>query len=91
MDACLLFGYCRRDVGFLMAAKSFNRFVVGQFARWIQAIPVLRAADMARKGPPPSPSPHQARKPLGWPRCPSMPSETRNPPLLRTCLSLEAP
>eukprot|EP00667_Euglena_gracilis_P017682 EG_transcript_18675 len=50
VDAVMLFGYCRRDVGFLMAAKSFGRFIVGRLARWIQAIPVTRSADMAKKG-----------------------------------------
>ena len=46
----MLFGYSKRDVGFLMAAKSYTRFLVGQFARLMNAIPVVRAQDLAKKG-----------------------------------------
>ena len=46
----MLFGYSKRDVGFLMAAKSFNRMVVGQFAKLMNAIAVVRPGDIAKKG-----------------------------------------
>jgi len=46
----LILTVCMRKLGFLIAAKSMTRFVVGYFARQLGAIPVHRAQDAAIGG-----------------------------------------
>lgn len=46
----LILTTCMRKLGFLIAAKSMTRFMVGYFARQLGAIPVHRAQDAAIAG-----------------------------------------
>eukprot|EP00002_Diphylleia_rotans_P039858 TRINITY_DN934_c0_g3_i1.p1 TRINITY_DN934_c0_g3~~TRINITY_DN934_c0_g3_i1.p1 ORF type:complete len:501 (+),score=93.14 TRINITY_DN934_c0_g3_i1:51-1553(+) len=50
VDAMLLIACCPRILSFLMAAKSFQRAVIGWFAKKLQAIPVIRPQDSAVSG-----------------------------------------
>jgi glycerol-3-phosphate O-acyltransferase / dihydroxyacetone phosphate acyltransferase len=46
----LILAHCRRKLGFLIAAKSMQKKVVGFFARSLHSIPVVRALDAAKPG-----------------------------------------
>ena len=46
----LILTHCKRKLGFLIAAKSMTRWVVGYFAKQLGAIPVHRAQDAAVAG-----------------------------------------
>lgn len=50
VDGVVLLGNCRREISFLIAEKSYNRPVVGLFARAFRCIPVLRRIDRATPG-----------------------------------------
>eukprot|EP00759_Apiculatamorpha_spiralis_P045786 PhF_6_TR42630/c1_g1_i1/m.64104/K13507/GAT; glycerol-3-phosphate O-acyltransferase / dihydroxyacetone phosphate acyltransferase len=47
IDALILRSCCKRDVRFIIAAKSMTRPVVGQFARLMNSVPVTRPQDVA--------------------------------------------
>lgn len=47
MDPILVMDHCPRDIGWLVAAASMKRRVVGTFARALNSIPVARPQDMA--------------------------------------------
>lgn len=46
----LILAHCRRKLGFLIAAKSMQKKIVGFFARSLHSIPVVRAGDAAKPG-----------------------------------------
>lgn len=50
VDPLIILAYCPRIVGFLIAASSLKKAVVGWFARQVRSIPVQRAQDCARNG-----------------------------------------
>ena len=50
VDALMLYTSAPRKVGFIIAAKSMKRQIVGSFARFLEAIPVVRPQDEARRG-----------------------------------------
>eukprot|EP01060_Flectonema_neradi_P006073 TRINITY_DN14057_c0_g1_i1.p1 TRINITY_DN14057_c0_g1~~TRINITY_DN14057_c0_g1_i1.p1 ORF type:complete len:637 (+),score=74.35 TRINITY_DN14057_c0_g1_i1:82-1992(+) len=50
VDALMLYTSAPRTVGFIIAAKSMKRQIVGSFARFCEAIPVVRPQDEARRG-----------------------------------------
>lgn len=43
MDPLVISGYLPREVGFLVAAKSMRKPIIGHFARALKGIPVERA------------------------------------------------
>ena len=45
----LILCHCKRRLGFLIAAKSMTRPIVGFFARSLDSIPVTRALDVAEQ------------------------------------------
>jgi len=47
MDPILVMDHCPRDIGWLVAAASMKRRVVGTFARALNSIAVARPQDMA--------------------------------------------
>ncbi|XP_049848728.1 uncharacterized protein LOC126316675 [Schistocerca gregaria] len=51
VDPMLIMTYCKRRLGFLIAEKSMDRFMVGYFARQLGSIPIVRAMDAAVTGP----------------------------------------
>lgn len=46
----MIIAHCDRDISFTMAASSFNKPVVGQFAKALNVIPVVRPEDSKKKG-----------------------------------------
>ncbi|RNF21916.1 glycerol-3-phosphate acyl transferase [Trypanosoma conorhini] len=46
IDALLIRANCGRPVRFIMAEKSFHRPIIGQFARMMHAVPVVRPQDV---------------------------------------------
>ena len=50
VDGIMLLSYTNRHLGFLIAKKSFDKPVIGHFAKLIGAIPVVRKEDMAKVG-----------------------------------------
>ena len=50
LDPAILIATAQRPVGFLTAAVSMKRFLIGAAARLCQSIPVMRAQDLARVG-----------------------------------------
>jgi len=50
VDGCILYSTIKRDVRFMVAAKSMRRPVIGDMFRASKAIPVERAQDLAEKG-----------------------------------------
>ena len=50
VDPMLLIAHCPRPLGFCMAASSFNKPVIGSFAKKINVIPVYRPEDEQIKG-----------------------------------------
>ena len=50
VDALLLLSYTNRHLGFLIAKKSWDKPLIGHFAKMIRAIPVVRKEDMAQVG-----------------------------------------
>ena len=48
LDAAVLVGTANRPVSFLIAAVSMTRFFIGWAARQVNALPVVRAQDLAR-------------------------------------------
>ena len=49
VDPIILISSCPRPIGFLMAAVSLKRRIVGFFGRMLNSIPVVRAQDYAKK------------------------------------------
>ena len=49
LDPVLVMEHCGREIGWLVAAASMKRAVVGRFARALGAIPVARPQDLAHK------------------------------------------
>lgn len=50
VDPLILFSTCKRRIGFLIAAASMKRRIIGFFARLLEAIPVCRPCDVSHKG-----------------------------------------
>mmetsp|Transcript_23155 Transcript_23155/g.36085 ORF Transcript_23155/g.36085 Transcript_23155/m.36085 type:complete len:587 (-) Transcript_23155:56-1816(-) len=50
VDGIMLLSYTNRHLGFLIAKKSFDKPIIGHFAKLIGAIPVVRKEDMAVVG-----------------------------------------
>lgn len=50
VDATLLLTNCRREISFMIAEKSWNRPIVGFFAKAFKCIPVTRPQDNVKKG-----------------------------------------
>ncbi|KAI8910960.1 hypothetical protein EDD86DRAFT_189537 [Gorgonomyces haynaldii] len=50
IDPLMLIVSCNRDVGFLMAKKSMDKFWIGMFGRAFHSIPVERPQDLAFSG-----------------------------------------
>ena len=50
VDGIMLLSYTNRNLGFLIAKKSFEKPIIGHFAKMIGAIPVVRKEDMAVVG-----------------------------------------
>lgn len=48
LDPAILVATVPRPVGFLVAAVSMTRFLIGHAARLLNSIPVVRAQDLAR-------------------------------------------
>lgn len=46
MDAIMIRAHCGRPVRFLIAEKSLNRPIIGQFARLLGSVPVVRPQDV---------------------------------------------
>ncbi len=46
IDAMMIRAHCGRPVRFIIAEKSMHRPVIGQFARLMEAVPVVRPADV---------------------------------------------
>lgn len=51
VDAAVMLVTTPRQLGFLVAAVSFKKAIIGDFARAAGGIPVSRPQDMAKKGP----------------------------------------
>jgi glycerol-3-phosphate O-acyltransferase/dihydroxyacetone phosphate acyltransferase len=51
VDGAVLVVTTPQKVSFLVAEKSYNKRIIGDFAKAVGAIPVSRPQDMARKGP----------------------------------------
>lgn len=50
LDAVLLLSSIQRKIGFIVAAKSYRKNVIGHFSKAIHAIPVERPQDIAKAG-----------------------------------------
>lgn len=50
IDPMMIMNYCDREISFTMAASSFNKRVVGTFAKMLNVIPVNRPEDYKMKG-----------------------------------------
>jgi len=50
IDPMMIIAHCDRDISFTMAASSFNKPVVGQCAKVLNVIPVVRPEDSKKKG-----------------------------------------
>lgn len=50
VDPVMLFTHNKREIGFIIAAKSLTKFIVGFFAQLMKSIPVRRPQDEARNG-----------------------------------------
>ena len=46
----MILSFAKRDVKFLVAAKSVKKPIVGTFCRMLESIPVERPQDLAKKG-----------------------------------------
>ena len=46
----MIMSYCDRPVSFTMAAVSFNKRIIGDAAKMLNAIPVVRPEDYKVKG-----------------------------------------
>jgi glycerol-3-phosphate O-acyltransferase/dihydroxyacetone phosphate acyltransferase len=50
VDPIMLLTHNKREIGFIIAAKSLTKFMVGFFAKLMKSIPVRRPQDEARSG-----------------------------------------
>lgn len=50
VDPLMLIQAVHRDISFLMAASSFGKPVVGQAAKWLRSVPVVRPQDVKETG-----------------------------------------
>ena len=46
----MIISHCDREISFTMAASSFSKPVIGQFAKSLNVIPVARPEDSKKKG-----------------------------------------
>jgi glycerol-3-phosphate O-acyltransferase/dihydroxyacetone phosphate acyltransferase len=51
VDGAVVMVTCPRQIGFLIAEKSYKKRIIGDLAKAANAIPVTRPQDLARKGP----------------------------------------
>lgn len=50
VDPMVVVSYVARPVSFLIAEKSMHRRIIGDIARWMNSIPVIRPQDRSREG-----------------------------------------